>query len=458
MKSLLQFASETSTEEEEDDPESPKLLSALLHSFAAHNCDPTPEAYGFVLKTLCRSSRFHHIPAVLGRLETVERFETPEFILINLMKSLCHGGRAQEAIDLFCSIPKFRCVPTVRSLNALLSALCGTREGLEFVPEALLKSGQVGIRIEDSSLRILIKSLCRAGGVDDAVNLLQCLISNELTADVRFCSLILSALCREEQSRIDVLGFLEEMRKLGFCPGLVDYTNVIKYLVKIRRGKDALNALNMMKADGIKPGIICYTSVLGGFIEEEDYERAEKVFDELLVLGLVPNIYTYNLYITGLCKQNRFEESISLMGFMEELHCMPNETTYEIVFGALCRAGQLGRASQLRKEIQNKNVGLNLITHLNLVEGFVREGNMEEAFDLLEEVLDKSARAGSAGTDTIFRGLCERDMVSKSPELLNKVLGKGLVPGAAAWEALIGSFESQISLSETTFTEIVSSS
>lgn len=458
MNSLIKFASDTPTEKEEDDPGSPRLLSSLIHSFAAHNCDPTPKAYGFVFKTLSNSSRFLHIPAVLGHLEAVERFETPEFILIDLMKSLCHGGRAQEAIDLFCSIPKFRCVPSVRSLNALLSALCGTRDGLEFVPEVLLKSGQMGIRIEDSSSRILIKALCRAGSVDRAVNLLQCLISNELTTDVRFCSLILSALCQEEKSSIDVLSFLEEMRKLGFCPGLVDYTNVIRYLVKNRRGKDALDVLNKMKTDGIKPSTVCYTFVLHGHIEDKDYERAEKVFDELLVFGLVPNIYTYNLHISGLCKQNRFEEAISMMGFMEELCCIPNETTYEIVFGALCRAGQLGRASQLWKEMQARSVNLNLNTHLTLLEGFVCEGNMEEAFDMLEDVLDNGARAGTAGTDTIICGFCERDLISISPKLLEKVLSKGLLPSAAAWEALLGIFGSQITLSEYAFTEIVGSS
>ncbi|KAK4794734.1 hypothetical protein SAY86_012728 [Trapa natans] len=380
MNSLVKFATETQAVEEEDDPGSPKLLSALIHSFAAHNCDPTPKAYDFILKTLSSSSRFLHIPAVLCHLEAVERFETPEFILVDLMKSLCKGGRFQEAINLFCSIPKFRCVPSVLSLNALLSSLCGTREGLEFVPDVLLKCGQMGIRIGDSSLRILIKALSTVGSVHRAINLLKYLISIEMTLDAGLSSVILSALCGKEDYSIDILGFLEEMEKLGFCPGLGDYTNVIKYLVKISKGNDALDVLNRMKTDGFKPTIACYTWVLRGLIEAKEYARAENVFDELLVFGLVPNIYIYNLHISGLCKQNRIEEAISMIGFMEELCCTPNETSYEIVFLALHQAGQLGRASELWKDMQSRGVNLNLNTHLTIPEGFVGEGSMKEAF------------------------------------------------------------------------------
>ena len=59
-----------------------------------------------------------------------------------------------------------------------------------------------------------------------------------------------------------VLGFLEAMRKVGFCPGMMDYAKVIKVLVKERRGLDALVVLGQIKAARMKPDIVCYTMVL----------------------------------------------------------------------------------------------------------------------------------------------------------------------------------------------------
>ncbi|PKI35933.1 hypothetical protein CRG98_043687 [Punica granatum] len=112
------------------------LWSAQYQRFiSTRRCDPTPKAYGSVLRTLSEPSRFlRHIPAILGHLEAVEKFETSEPVLIDLMKSLCHTDGSQEAVHPFCSIPKFRCVSSVRSLDALLSTLCRPRQGLELVP------------------------------------------------------------------------------------------------------------------------------------------------------------------------------------------------------------------------------------------------------------------------------------------------------------------------------------
>ena len=84
--------------------------------------------------------------------------------------------------------------------------------------------------------------------------------------------------------------FVERMKKFCFCSGIMDYSNVIRFLVNERKGFDALVVLNQMKVHGIKPDIVCYTMVLKG-----DFGKADGVFDELLVLGLVPDVCTYNV-------------------------------------------------------------------------------------------------------------------------------------------------------------------
>ena len=89
--------------------------------------------------------------------------------------------------------------------------------------------------------------------------------------------------------------FVERMKKFCFCSGIMDYSNVIRFLVKERKGFDALVVLNQMKVHGIKLDIVCYTMVLRGVIVEGDFGKADELFDELLVLGLVPDVCTYNV-------------------------------------------------------------------------------------------------------------------------------------------------------------------
>jgi pentatricopeptide repeat protein len=88
---------------------------------------------------------------------------------------------------------------------------------------------------------------------------------------------------------------------VSFWRLMMDYSNVIRFLVRGGKGLDSLEVLNRMKVDGINPDIFGYTMVLNGIILEGDYGKADDLFDELLVLGLVPDVYTYNVYVYMVC-------------------------------------------------------------------------------------------------------------------------------------------------------------
>ena len=433
------------------------LLSTLTHSFNTYNCQPTPTAYNFLIKTLAKTSQLHHIPQVLDNLVRVENFQTPEYIFTDLIKIYGNANKLEEAVSLFFEIPKFRCVPSVYSLNVLLSVLCKKSEGLKWVPQVLLNSQKMNIRVEESTFRILTIALCRIRRVGYAIEILNYMINDGYDLDSKICSLILRSLCEQEGfcGSVEVMGFVERMRKLGFCPGIMDYSNVIRFLVKERKGFDALGVLNQMKVDGIKPDIVCYTMVLNGVIVEGDYERADKVFDELLVLGLVPDVYTYNVYIYGLCRQNSVEAGIKMIGSMEELGCKPNVITYNTILDALCKAGEFSRMRELVRGMRQKGVAFNLRTFRIMLKGFVGEGEITEACVLSEEMLEKFFCPRCETFDEVIFGLCQKGLVFKAVELMQKIIGKNVAPGAMAWEALLLSSGSKLSFSETILTGLV---
>ncbi|KAJ6969265.1 hypothetical protein NC653_037053 [Populus alba x Populus x berolinensis] len=68
-----------------------------------------------------------------------------------------------------------------------MPVLCRSSKGLNLVPEILLSSQVMNTRMEESTFQ-------------------------------------------KEATKFEVLAFLEELRKLGFCPGMVDYSNVIRDL------------------------------------------------------------------------------------------------------------------------------------------------------------------------------------------------------------------------------------
>lgn len=457
LQTLKQSAAQTPHQQQNHDKPD-YLLSALIHSFASYECDPTPEAYHFVIKTLNKTSQFHHIPPVLDRIEFVEKFEMPEYILAELIRIYGRAGRIEDAIDLFCRIPRFRCVPSVYTLNSLLSVLCRRREGIRLVPQMLMKSQAMRIRLEESSFRILISALCRIRKIGYAIEIQNCMIDDGYDLDARICSLILSSLCEQKDlalSNFEVLGFLEAMKKLGFSPGMMDYSNAIRFLVKEGRGLDALDVLCQMKMEGIKPDIVCYTMVLHGIIAVGEYGRADELFDELLVLGLVPDVYTYNVYINGLCKQNNVEAGLNMISSMEELGCKPNLITYNLLLKALNMNGELSQAKELMIKMDSKGVGVNSQTYRIMLDGLFHKGDINEAYVLMEEMLDKRLSHKCSTFDEIIYGLCQRGLVCKAGELLKKMVGKNVAPGERAWEALLFSSGSKFNLAEANWTCLV---
>ncbi|KAL4606404.1 hypothetical protein ACB092_09G100000 [Castanea dentata] len=444
-------------QEEQNSNKQPHLLSTLIHTFNTYNCDPTPTAYNYLIKTFAETSQLHHIPHVLHHLKRVPKLQTPEYVFINLIKIYGNANKLEEAVSLFYEIPKFSCVPTVYSLNTLLSVLCKKSDGLKWVPQVLLNSHQkMNIRIEGSTFKILTKALCRTRRVGYAIEVLDCMINDGYDFDSKICSLILRTLCEQEGlSGFEVMGFVERMKKFGFCPGIMDYSNVIKLLVKERKGFDAMEVLNQMRINGIKPDIVCYTTVLKGVIVEGDFGKADELFDELLVLGLVPDVYTYNVHIYGLCKQNSVEAGIKMIGSMEELGCKPNVITYNTILDALCKAGELSRMRELVRDMGDKGVEFNIRTYRIMLKGLIGEGEIMEACVLSEKILDKFFCPQCETFDEVIFGLCQKGLVCKAMELMQKIIGKNIAPGAMAWEALLLSSGSKLCFSETILAGLV---
>lgn len=429
IETLKQSASTNSTH----------LLSSLIDSFSIYNCDPTPNAYHFLIKTLTKTSQFfHQLPSVLNHLQNSQKFQTPEYLFVDLIKIYGDKGMIEDAIDLFFRIPNFRCNPTVDSLNSLLSVLCRNQESLGIVPQIIENSKFMNIRIEESSFRVLIRALCRIGRADYAVELLKYMIEDGFTLDGKICSLILSTICdREDLSGVEVIGVLEEMRTLGFCPKRVDWCNVIRFLVRKGEGMGALDVLNQMKRDRIKPDIDCYTTVLDGVVSKGDYAKAEELFDEMLVLGLVPDINTYNVYIRGLCKQNNLDAGIKMLACIEEVGCKPDLITYNTLLGALCQNGELSRAREIVNQMEFKGVKLNPQTYAIMVGGLCSKYEIFEACSLLEEMMGKRFVPRSSTFDEIIYELCRKGWIPKALELLTETVGKDVAPGVGAWEALL---------------------
>ncbi|CAA7052142.1 unnamed protein product [Microthlaspi erraticum] len=394
-------------------------MRTIINSFRLHNCEPTPQAYRFVIKTLAKTSQLENIASVLNHLESSEKFDTPESIFRDVIFAYGFSGRIEEAIDVFFKIPNFRCVPSAYTLNALLSVLVRNRQSLTMVPEILMKASKMGVRLEESTFGILINALCRIGEVDCATELVKHMSEESLIIDPRLYSLLLSSVCKhKDSSRFDVIGYMEELRKTRFSPDLRDYTVVMRFLVEGGRGKEVVSVLNQMKCDRIEPDIVCYTIILQGVVADEDYAKAEKLFDELLLLGLTPDVYTYNVYISGLCKQKDIDGGMKMVDCMRKVGSEANVVTYNILIKALVEVEDMSGAKSLWEEMERNGVERNSHTYDVMIKAFLKVDEVVSAHGLLEEAFNRNLVVKRIRIEEVICSLCDKDLMDEAMELI----------------------------------------
>ncbi|KAL8526542.1 hypothetical protein ACS0TY_015655 [Phlomoides rotata] len=404
------------------------LLSDLINAHAAYEIDPTPQSYHFLFKTLIQKrppNCYEQISQVLDHIEQVETFETPECIFVDLIRFYGDSDMFDDAVELLLRIPEFRCVPSVYALNALLIVLCKDEKGLEIIPRVLVKSQVLNIRIEESSFQILIRALCRIGRASNAFDLLNQMVDEGFDVDQKACSSMLATMCRQlDCTTGKIMGFLEDLKMLGFEPRIRDFFTVISFLVKKGKGMEALRLLKQMKMYRVKPDIMCYNLVLEALIQEKDFSNADKLFDELLVLGLVPDIHTYNVYINGLCMQDKVEGGIELMGSMKELGCLPDSNTFNTILRSLCEAGKLDRIIEVVDEMTRKCIQISPRTCEVLIDSFVSNGDVDVALILFNKMLDKNSVPQSTSLDKMICLMFKTGSFSEAEEVLEKVVMK----------------------------------
>ncbi|KAM3381801.1 pentatricopeptide repeat-containing protein, mitochondrial [Capsicum galapagoense] len=416
------------------------LLSILIDSFSAYQSNPTPNAYYFILKILTQNpSTWDQIPQVLDHIRKVENFETPEYIFTYLIKFYGVSKMNYLAVEMFFTMPAFRCNPSVKSLNALIWVLCNNNCDLRIVLQVLVKSQFMNIWVEESTLMILIRALCTIGKANNAVDLLHLMVDSGFNLDGNICSLILSTMAEVKECQgVDIWGVLEEMRKLGYSPKRVDLCNVMRFCVINGKGMDALEVLNKMKMSRMVPDIVCYNLALNGLILEGEYSKADELFDELLVLGLVPVVVTYNVYISGLCKQNKVHEALRMLRCMEDLGCKPEMNTYNTILEALCRSRtMLSTAKEVFGQMKLKGLQLSSHTYELVVNCMIRNGEVGEAYNLLHEMVGMGFVPRSITFDGLIHLLCQRGWCSEAMELLSVMVTMNVVPGVRSREALV---------------------
>ncbi|KAL9275426.1 putative pentatricopeptide repeat-containing protein [Drosera capensis] len=370
-------------------PISPYRLSSLLRQeknpkialqlFLNPNPNPDPNlkpfrhsllSYDLIITKLGRAKLFYELDQILARLKLETRFAPPEIIFCNVITFYANRRLPDKAIEVYDSIPSFRCLRTAKSLNSLMNGmlLCGEWDHMRRI-----FYGFERFACPDAcSYNVMIRGFRVLGDVDGARKM------------------------------------FDEMRVRGVCPDEVTFGVMMETLCEGFRVKEAFmmnregredevkGVLKEMKRNGCRPDDGTYNALVTGFCKNEDFESALKVLGEMDKRKLKPYLTTCNTLLHGFCKGRMMNEAVDLFQDMPRLGCNPYEVAYRILLNGLLDDLKLEDAATLLDEMIFKGFHPTSGSISKLMDLLIQQGNAK----MLSIVLNSLAKGNHVDANT----------------------------------------------------------
>ncbi|KDP37103.1 hypothetical protein JCGZ_06159 [Jatropha curcas] len=299
-------------------------------------------AFEDTVSRLAGARRFHYIENLLEHQKTLPQGRREGFI-VRIIMLYAKAGMVKHALNTFYDMHLYGCKRTVKSFNAALKVLTGTRNMVaiqDFLCEAPEK---FDITMDIFSINIIIKALCEMGYLDKAYLVMVQFQKSGIEADVITYTTLISASYRNKLWMIGN-GLWNLMVLKGCKPNLATFNVRIQYLVNSRQSWEANDVMRLMQRIGIAPDQVTYNLVIKGFCLAGYLEMAKRVYSALQGEVYKPNFKIYQTMIHYLCKGGEFDLAYTMckdcMGKGWYLHV----DTIHALLNGLMKNGHLGKA------------------------------------------------------------------------------------------------------------------
>ncbi|KAF5750603.1 putative pentatricopeptide repeat-containing protein [Tripterygium wilfordii] len=269
----------------------------------------------------------------------------------SLLISLCgrKGRKVDEAIKIFQEMIRAECVPDKELLETYLDCLCFSDKLLE-AKRSVESICKIGFTVPLSH-SMLIRALCRAGRLEEALALLDEVGTGaeRFTLDQYvFASLVHGLLSKGRLK--EALEKVDSMKQMGIYPTVHVYTSLMDHFFKEKQIEDALEMFKKMQQEGCVPTIVTYCAMIRGLVNAGQVADAWDIFNRVKVKGPQPGFKTYSIFITCLCRAGRSEDALQLLSEMQNNGIVPSTVNFRAVFYGLNREGKQNIAQTVLKQ------------------------------------------------------------------------------------------------------------
>ncbi|KAH7849139.1 hypothetical protein Vadar_013566 [Vaccinium darrowii] len=340
----------------------------------------------------------------------------------SLLKSYAAVSTLDDATSLLHHMikthPAFS--PDHSTYQILLTQSCISPDPtLSAVRKTLTLMATEGFPIDKATTDIAIRTLCSAGRLDHAVELVKEFCLKKSPPDSYTYNFLIKHLCRT-RTVSSVNSFIKEMREsFELKPDLVSYTILIDNVCNRKNLREATRLLGLLSEDGFKPDCYVYNIVMKGYCMLSQGGEVLWVYKKMKEEGVEPDLVTYNTLIFGLSKSGRVKEAKKYLGVMAEIGLFPDEFTYTSLMNGLCREGNALGALQLLEEMEAKGCSPNSCTYNTLLHGLCKAKMLGKAMELYGVIKAGDVKLETGSYGTFLRTLCRNGRVAEAYEVFD---------------------------------------
>lgn len=247
------------------------------------------------------------------------------------------GRKINEAVKLFREMIKVGYMPDKEMLDIYLSSLCESKQLVD-ARKSMKSLISRGFN-EQAGYNSLVKSLCRAGSVDEALKAAHEMERHGCTRDQYTYGSIVHALLRAGRFE-DAMDKIEAMKNAGIPRSTHIYTSLIIHFCSEKNITRAVEIFTKMKDDGCKPTVVTFSALIRGFMNTGMVSDAWNIFRRMQLKGPYPDFETYSMFMSCLCKSGKSEEALRLLHEMLNNDIIPSSINFQTVFHGLNREGK----------------------------------------------------------------------------------------------------------------------
>lgn len=248
-----------------------------------------------------------------------------------------------------------------------------------------------------------------------------------------------SRLCSSNCDAGTSLVFTSEFHSASKIESLNHRNKFLFYTNDINSPEEAMQLYKQMILIRPLPSVIQFTQLLGYLVKMGKYSDALSVYRNMLILGVAVDAYTMSIVINCFCLMYRVDLGFSIFGGFFKRGFLPNVTTFTTLLKGLFREDRIEEAQKLFKKIIRENLcEPNEVMYGTVIDGLCKIGNTGAAIDLLRVMERGKCRADNVVYNSIIDGLCKNKLVDEAFGLVNEMVEKGISPTVVTYNSLIG--------------------